>query len=426
MKTNKIGYYRWVICALLFFATTINYIDRQVIGLLKPTLETEFHWSELDYGYIVMSFASMYALGYVIFGSLIDKVGTKIGYSISVFVWSIASMLHALVKSTIGFGFARGLLGLSEAGNFPAAVKAVAEWFPKKERALATGIFNSGTSIGAVVAPLLVPWVLGMYGWREAFWITGSLGFIWLIFWWIFYEIPSKQKRLKKPEFDFINSDHDPIETTVKIKWSQLLTLRQTWVFIVGKVLTDPIWWFFLFWLPSYFADTFDLDLTKPSLQLAVVYAATTFGSIGGGYLSSYFIKKGWPVLKARKRTLLIVAITVTPIFFARFATNIWVAVAIISIATAAHQAWSANIFTIVSDIVPKKAVSSVVGIGGFSGSIASTLFPLLVGSLLAYYKSLDNITAGYNILFIICGCAYFLAWLIIQLLTKNMKPIVI
>jgi ACS family hexuronate transporter-like MFS transporter len=424
MITNKIGNYRWVICALLFFATTINYIDRQVIGLLKPTLETEFHWSELDYGYIVMSFASMYALGYVIFGSFIDKVGTKIGYSISVFVWSIASMLHALVKSTIGFGIARGLLGLSEAGNFPAAVKAVAEWFPKKERALATGIFNSGTSIGAVVAPLLVPWVLGMYGWREAFWITGSLGFIWLIFWWIFYEIPSKQKRLKKPEFDFIHSDHDPIETTVKIKWSQLLTLRQTWVFIVGKVLTDPIWWFFLFWLPSYFADTFNLDLTKPSLQLAVVYAATTFGSIGGGYLSSYFIKKGWPVLKARKTTLLIVAITVTPIFFARFATNIWVAVAIISIATAAHQAWSANIFTIVSDIVPKKAISSVVGIGGFSGSIASTLFPLLVGSLLAYYKSLGSITAGYNILFIICGCAYFMAWLIIQLLTKNMKPI--
>jgi ACS family hexuronate transporter-like MFS transporter len=277
MITNKIGNYRWVICALLFFATTINYIDRQVIGLLKPTLETEFRWSELDYGYIVMSFASMYALGYVIFGSFIDKVGTKIGYSISVFVWSIASMLHALVKSTIGFGIARGLLGLSEAGNFPAAVKAVAEWFPKKERALATGIFNSGTSIGAVVAPLLVPWVLGMYGWREAFWITGSLGFIWLIFWWIFYEIPSKQKRLKKPEFDFIHSDHDPIETTVKIKWSQLLTLRQTWVFIVGKVLTDPIWWFFLFWLPSYFADTFNLDLTKPSLQLAVVLAGVIY-----------------------------------------------------------------------------------------------------------------------------------------------------
>ncbi len=425
MEKIKTGNYRWIICSLLFFATTINYIDRQVIGLLKPTLEREFHWTEIDYGYIVMAFAAMYALGYVLFGSFIDKVGTKIGYSISVSVWSIAAIGHAFAKSTLGFGIARGALGLAEAGNFPAGVKAVAEWFPKKERALATGIFNSGTSIGAVVAPILVPWILGLYGWKEAFWITGALGFVWLIFWWIFYEVPTKQKRLKQPELEFILSDDDVIEeTSVKLKWSQLLGLRQTWVFIVGKVLTDPIWWFFLFWLPSYFADTFALDLTKPSMHLAVVYAATTLGSIGGGYLSSYFIKIGWPVLKARKTTLLIVAIAVTPIFFAQFATDIWVAVGIISIATAAHQAWSANIFTIVSDMFPKKAVSSVVGIGGMSGSIASTLFPMIVGSLLAYYKGLGNIGAGYNILFIISGCAYFLAWAIIQLLTRRMKPI--
>ncbi len=424
MEIKKNGNYRWVICSLLFFATTINYIDRQVIGLLKPTLENEFQWTELDYGYIVMAFASMYSLGYVIFGNLIDKVGTKIGYSISVFVWSVAALLHAAVKSTVGFGMARGLLGLAESGNFPAAVKAVAEWFPKRERALATGIFNSGTSIGAVVAPLLVPWVLGRYGWREAFWVTGLLGFIWLIFWWIFYQIPSKQKRLKEAELNFINSDVDIPETTAKIKWRHLLGLRQTWVFIVGKVLTDPIWWFFLFWLPSYFSDTFNLDLTKPSLQLAVVYGANTVGSIGGGYLSSYLIRRGLPALKARKITLLIMALIVTPIFFARFAGNIWTAVAIISIATAAHQAWSANIFTIVSDIVPKKAVSSVVGIGGMAGSIASTLFPLLVGFLLTYYKKIGNITGGYNILFIICGCAYILAWVIIQLLTRKMKPI--
>lgn len=424
MEIKKNGNYRWVICSLLFFATTINYIDRQVIGLLKPTLENEFQWTELDYGYIVMAFASMYSLGYVIFGNFIDKVGTKIGYSISVFVWSVAALLHAAVKSTVGFGMARGLLGLAESGNFPAAVKAVAEWFPKRERALATGIFNSGTSIGAVVAPLLVPWVLGRYGWREAFWVTGLLGFIWLIFWWIFYQIPSKQKRLKEAELNFINSDVDIPETTAKIKWRHLLGLRQTWVFIVGKVLTDPIWWFFLFWLPSYFSDTFNLDLTKPSLQLAVVYGANTVGSIGGGYLSSYLIRRGWPALKARKMTLFIMALIVTPIFFARFAGNIWTAVAIISIATAAHQAWSANIFTIVSDIVPKKAVSSVVGIGGMAGSIASTLFPLLVGFLLTYYKKVGNITGGYNILFIICGCAYILAWVIIQLLTRKMKPI--
>jgi ACS family hexuronate transporter-like MFS transporter len=425
METDKIGNYRWVVCGLLFFATTINYIDRQVIGLLKPILEVEFNWTEVDYGYIVMAFAAMYALGYVIFGSLIDKVGSKIGYGISVFVWSIAAMLHAVVRSTLGFGASRALLGLAESGNFPAGVKATAEWFPKKERALATGIFNSGTSIGAVVAPLMVPWILGLYGWKEAFWITGALGFIWLIFWWIFYEIPTKQKRLKQPEFDYIHSDEPEISTSKeKLKWSQLLGLKQTWVFIVGKVLTDPIWWFFLFWLPSYFADTFDLDLKKPSLQLAVVYAATTIGSIGGGYLSSYLIKRGWPVLKARKTTLLIAAIAVTPIFLARFATDIWVAVGIISIATAAHQAWSANIFTIVSDIVPKKAVSSVVGIGGMSGSLASTLFPILVGYLLAYYKGIGNIKAGYGMLFIFCGFAYLLAWFIIQMLTKNMKPI--
>jgi len=426
MEKLKIGNYRWVVCALLFFATTINYVDRQVIGLLKPTLSGQFQWTEVDYGYIVMTFAAMYALGYVIFGSFIDKVGSKIGYSISVFMWSIAALLHAVVKTTLGFGIVRGLLGLAEAGNFPAGVKAVAEWFPKKERALATGIFNSGTSIGAVVAPILVPWILGAYGWQEAFVVTGAIGFIWLIFWLIFYEIPSKQKRLQQPEFDYIESDNElkANVTNEKLKWKDLLGLRQTWVFIVGKVLTDPVWWFFLFWLPAYFADTFKLDLTKPSLQLAVVYAATTIGSIGGGYLSSHLIKKGWPVLKARKATLLIAAIAVTPIFFAKFATDIWVAVGIISLVTAAHQAWSANMFTIVSDIVPKNAVSSVVGIGGMSGSIASTLFPLLVGTLLAYYKGLGNITAGYNILFIVCGCAYSLALLIIHLLTRRMKPI--
>ena len=422
----KTGNYRWVICALLFFATTINYIDRQVIGLLKPTLEKEFNWTEVDYGNIVMIFAGCYALGYVIFGNFIDKIGTKLGYGISVIVWSIAAMLHAIVKSTLGFGAVRGLLGLAEAGNFPAAVKAVAEWFPVKERALATGIFNSGTSIGAVVAPILVPWLLGAYGWQEAFLITGVVGFIWLVFWWLLYEIPSRHKKVSPQEFAYIHSDNEPVaaEGAAKVKWSRLLGIKQTWVFIIGKLLTDPIWWFFLFWLPSYFATTFNLDLKKPSIHLAVVYSATTIGSIGGGYLSSYLIKRGWPVLKARKTTLLIVAFAVLPIMLAQKAPNIWVAVGIISLAAAAHQAWSANIFTIVSDIIPKRAVSSVVGIGGMAGSVGSTLFPLLVGSLLEYYKNAGNIGAGYNILFIICGCAYFLAWLIIQLLTARMKPV--
>jgi len=423
---SKITNYRWVICALLFFATTINYIDRQVIGLLKPTLEREFNWTEVDYGNIVMIFAGCYALGYVIFGNFIDKIGTKMGYGISVVVWSIAAMLHAAVRSTLGFGVVRGLLGLAEAGNFPAAVKAVAEWFPKKERALATGIFNSGTSIGAVAAPLLVPWLLSAYGWQEAFIITGAIGFIWLIFWWFLYEIPSRHKKISPQEYAHIHSDNEPaeVEGAAKVKWSRLLGIKQTWVFIIGKILTDPIWWFFLFWLPSYFATTFNLDLKKPSIHLAIVYSATTLGSIGGGYLSSYLIKKGWPVLKARKTTLLIVAFAVLPIMLAQQAPNIWVAVGIISLAAAAHQAWSANIFTIVSDIIPKRAVSSVVGIGGMAGSIGSTLFPLLVGSLLEYYKTAGNIGAGYNILFIICGCAYFVAWFIIQLLTARMKPV--
>lgn len=426
MDKTKTGNYRWVICALLFFATTINYVDRQILGYLKPTLEVEFNWTETDYANIVMIFAACYAFGYVIFGNFIDRIGSKLGYSVSIIIWSVAAVAHAFVKSTFGFGAARAVLGLGEAGNFPAAVKAVAEWFPKKERALATGIFNSGTSIGAVVAPILVPWLLGTYGWEQAFVITGALGFIWLIFWWLFYEIPSKQKRLSAEEYAFIHSDNEVIEdeNAKPIKWATLLKIKQTWVFIIGKFLTDPIWWFFLFWLPSYFSTTFALDLKKPSIHLVVVYTATTFGSIGGGYLSSYLIRKGWTPFKARKTSLLIAAIVVMPIILAKYATDIWGAVAIISVAAAAHQAWSSNIFTVVSDLFPKRAVSSVVGMGGFVGSMGSTLFPLVVGSLLDYYKAAGNIGAGYNILFIICGCTYLVAWLCIHLLTKNLRPV--
>lgn len=426
MDKTKTGNYRWVICALLFFATTINYVDRQILGYLKPTLEVEFNWTETDYANIVMVFAACYAFGYVIFGNFIDRIGSKLGYSVSIIIWSVAAVAHAFVKSTFGFGAARAVLGLGEAGNFPAAVKAVAEWFPKKERALATGIFNSGTSIGAVVAPILVPWLLGAYGWQQAFVITGALGFVWLIFWWFFYEIPSKQKRLSAEEYAFIHSDNEVVEdeTAKPIKWAALLKIKQTWVFIIGKFLTDPIWWFFLFWLPSYFSTTFALDLKKPSIHLVVIYTATTFGSIGGGYLSSYLIRKGWTPFKARKTSLLIAAIVVMPIVLAKYATDIWTAVAIISVAAAAHQAWSSNIFTVVSDLFPKRAVSSVVGIGGFVGSMGSTLFPLVVGSLLDYYKAAGNIGAGYNILFIICGCTYLIAWLCIHLLTKNLRPV--
>lgn len=425
MREAKVGNYRWVVVSLLFFATTINYLDRQVIGLLKPTLETEFKWTEADYGYIVMAFATAYAAGLLLFGGVIDKIGTKLGYTISLIVWSVAAMLHAIVKSTFGFGVVRAALGIGESGNFPAAIKVVAEWFPKKERAFATGIFNSGANIGAVVAPVMVPWLLGAYNWQTAFLVTGAIGFVWLIFWWLFYEIPSKHKKISPGEFEYIHSDADAmLATESKIKWIQLFGIRQTWTFVIGKFLTDPIWWFFLFWLPSYFSSTFNLDLKKPSLPLIIVYTATSIGSIGGGYLSSYFIKKGWPVFKARKVAMLIFALCVVPIISAKYATNVWQAVALISLAAAAHQAWSANIFTTASDMFPKRALSSVIGIGGMAGSVGGILFPFLVGHILDYYKLGGHLTTGYNIIFLICGSAYLLAWFIMHLLSPKMKPV--
>ncbi|MEJ7767445.1 MAG: MFS transporter [Chitinophagaceae bacterium] len=426
IDTEKKTNFRWVIVALLFFATSINYIDRQVIGLLKPTLTKEFGWDNTTFGYINGIFQLFYAVGLLGFGAIIDKLGTKIGYTISIIVWSIAAMGHALAKSTFGFTVARAGLGLGEAGNFPAAIKAVAEWFPKRERALATGIFNSGSNIGAVIAPIMVPWILGAYGWQEAFLITGALGFIWLIFWWLLYEIPSRKKGLNKREFDYIHSDaEDVAKTTSKpISWGKLLSIRQTWTFVVGKFMTDPIWWFFLFWLPGYFSDTFNLDLTKPGWPLVIVYTACTFGSIGGGYFSSALVKRGWPIYKARKLAMLVFAVLVLPIVTARYLDNIWALVALISLATAAHQAWSANIFTTASDMFPKRAVSSVVGLGGMAGSIGGILFQPLVGMILDYFDKTGDKTVGYNIIFVICGVAYLLAWVMMHFLSPKMKVV--
>jgi ACS family hexuronate transporter-like MFS transporter len=417
--------YRWVIVALLFFATSINYIDRQVIGLLKPVLEKQFNWDDRTFGYINSIFQLFYAGGLLVFGYVIDKIGTKLGYAISVLIWSLAAMAHALSGSTVGFAAARAVLGIGESGNFPAAIKSVAEWFPKKERSFATGLFNSGTNIGAVIAPIMVPWILGIWGWRQAFLITGSLGFIWLIAWYIFYDIPSKQKRLSSKEYEYIHSDD--LQTNGKfdpspVPWKKLFIFRQTWAFLVGKFLTDPIWWFFLLWLPDYFSGTFQLDLRKPGWPLVIVYTSTSLGSIGGGYLSSYLIKKGWSVPKARKTAMLIFAFAVLPVVTARYATNMWTAVALISLAASAHQAWSATIFTTASDIFPKKAVSSVVGIGGMAGSVGGIIFPIIVGNILNYFKLLGNKTAGYNIIFTICGCAYLVAWLIMHFLMPDMK----
>lgn len=426
MIRTKTGNYRWFIVVLLFFATSINYLDRQIIGLLKPVLEKEFNWTETDFANIVIAFTAAYAIGLLVSGRLIDKIGTKLGYTIMVIIWSVAGMLHALARSAFGFGVARVGLGLGEAGNFPAAVKAVAEWFPKKERALATGFFNAGTSIGVVLALLIVPFILNSYGWQGVFWITGALGFVWLIFWLIYYEIPSKQKRLSPEEYQYITigQDKEDNERGISIKWQKLFSLPQTWAFITGKGLIDPIYWFFLFWLPSYFSSTFSLDLKKPSLELMIIYAATTVGSIGGGYLSSYLIRKGWPVLKARKSSLLMFALLEVSIILAQFASSAWVAVGLISLAVAVHQAWATNVFTIASDLFPTEAVSSVVGIGGMAGAVGGIFFPILVGSLLDSYKAGGNITAGYNLLFTICGFTYLIAWTIIHLLTRRSEKV--
>ena len=424
--SQTIGKYRWTIVALLFFATTVNYIDRQVIGLLKPTLETAFSWTETDYANIVMAFSATYAIGWLIFGRVIDSIGVRMGYTIAIVVWSIAAMLHAMAGSTMGFIAMRALLGLGEGGNFPAAIKAVAEWFPKRERALATGFFNAGTSLGPVLTPLLVPWLLGVYGWQAAFVVSGAIGFVCLFFWLRFYTSPGLQKRLTKEEYEYIHSDapEQVMGNEKPVGWWRLLGVQQTWAFIFGKMLTDPVWWFFLFWLPSYFASTFQIDLKKPSLELVIVYTVTALGGIGGGWLSGYFIKKGWPIFRARKTAMLLFALCVTPVILAKYAMNVWQAVGLISLAMAAHQAWSANIFTTASDMFPKRAVSTVVGIGGMAGSVGGILFPFVVGRLLDFYKAAGNITAGYNLLFVVCGCAYLLAWGVMHLFAPRMEQV--
>ncbi|MBS1933836.1 MAG: MFS transporter [Bacteroidetes bacterium] len=419
---QAIGKYRWVVVALLFFATTINYLDRQVIGLLKDSLSKEFNWSEKDYSNIVIAFTASYAVGLFFFGWIIDWIGTKSGYIVSIIIWSIAAMAHALAKSTFGFGVARTALGLGEAGNFPTAIKAVAEWFPKKERALATGIFNSGTNIAAVLGPPVVTWLLYSYGWKSTFIWTGIIGFIWLIFWFWLYEIPSKQKRLGKEEFDYIHSDDE--NAVEKVGWQKILGVKQTWAFVLGKFLTDPIWWFYLFWIPSYFNTTYSLDLKKSAVHVSTVYVVASLGSIFGGYLSGFFIRKGWAVYRARKVVMLCYAFCVVPIIFVRFTNDIWVAVALISLAAAAHQAWSANIFTTASDMFPKRAVSSVVGLGGMAGSFGGVVVPLFSGIILDHFKALGTLNTGYNIIFSICGCAYLLAWFIMHLLAPKMQRV--
>ncbi|MDP3469036.1 MAG: MFS transporter [Daejeonella sp.] len=424
MSGRKIKNYRWLILTLLVSATTINYLDRQILGLLKPTLEIEFTWTETDFAFLVMAFTGAYAVGLISWGWFIDRIGTKPGYIISVAAWSIMGMLHAAARSVTGFGLARIGLGLTEAGNVPAGMKTIAEWFPRKERALATGLFNAGTSFGIIIALIIVPLILSNFGWHEVFLITGSIGFLWLIVWIWVYNVPSKHKRLTEEEYNYIHDgqklDAAAEEEVVKIKWFKLFTYRQTWAFITGKILLDPIYWFFMFWLPSYFASTFKLNMANLSPELMIIYTMTVLGSVGGGYFSSWLIKRGWPTLKARKTALLIFAIMELTVLSAQYATNAWMVVGILSFTLAIHQAWSTNIFTLVVDLFPKQAVSSVTGIGAMSGAVGGMLFPLFVGYILDSYKSAGNLIGGYNLLFIICGLTYLFAWTIIHLLTRK------
>jgi ACS family hexuronate transporter-like MFS transporter len=429
-ETTKIGTYRWTICALIFFATTVNYLDRQVIGILKPLLESDLNIGEKAYSHIIMAFQLCYAFGMVIAGRLIDKFGTKIGYGAVVFFWSVAAMGHALAKGVLSFGFWRGLLGVTESGNFPAAIKTTAEWFPKKERALATGIFNSGTNVGAIVAPIAVPAIVLAWGWQAAFILTGAIGFLWIIFWLIFYEIPEKQRRLKAVELAYINSDIDEQQESVeKIPWAKLLKYRQTWLFFIGKGLTDPIWWFYLFWIPGWLSEVrgTGLSIKDFGFPLAFIYTATTVGSIGGGWISSYMITRGMTPYNARKYTMLIFAVLVVPILFASSSTiSTWGAVGLIALAASSHQAWSANIFTTVSDAFPKRAVSSVTGIGGFAGAIGGAFISYIAGGVLDFYKKAGHIETGYVIMFAIAASAYLVAWVIMYTFAPKNKKVVI
>lgn len=450
---KNIGKYRWTICALLFFATTINYLDRQVLSLLHPMLEEEFGWSKSDYANITAAFQFSYAIAMLFAGRFIDKLGTKKGFAWAIVIWSIAAILHAyavkigeisttilgvlgitgLSISVVGFMVSRVLLGFGESGNFPAAIKTTAEYFPKKERALATGIFNSGSNVGAILAPLTVPWMAVKWGWQSAFWVVGAVGFLWLIFWFIFYEKPSKQKRLSASELEYINSDtviqtEDESGNEIKptIAWHKLLGFKQTWAFVIGKFMTDGVWWFFLFWLPSFLKDQYAMTGTQIMLPLAVLYSMTMFGSIGGGWFPMYFINKGYNAYDGRMKAMLIIALFPLVVLLAQPFGEIsfWVPVILIGIGASAHQAWSANIFTTVSDMFPKTTVASVTGIGGMAGGIGGVVMSKLGGYLFDKYDSLGNIETGYTIMFSICALSYIIAWSIMKSLVPKMKVV--
>ena len=430
----RAGHVRWIVCALLFLAATINYIDRQVIGILKPTLQTEFAWSEIDYSNIVFAFQLAYAIGFILAGRLIDKVGTKAGFTIALVVWSLAAILHAEAPalgtvvapalgwlglgastSVAGFMFVRFLLGVGESGNFPAAIKTVAEWFPKRERALATGIFNSGTNVGALLTPMAVPWITYTYGWYWAFVITGLIGFLWLVLWLAVYRRPEDHPRVSDAELALIRSD--PPDPVTHVHWRKLMGYRQTWAFMLGKFLTDPIWWLYLFWIPDFLSRTYGLDLRTVGPPLVAIYLIADVGSIGGGWLSSWFLKRGWTPNRARKTAMLAMAVSVLPVIVVAGVQHLWVAVAIVGLAASAHQGWSANLFTLTSDMFPRQAVGSVVGLGGMAGAIGGMLVAKVTGYIL-------DATGSYMLIFTVAGCGYLVALSVIHLLVPRLEPV--
>ncbi len=414
--TARTGRYRWVIVAMLFAATAINYIDRQMIGVLKPTLQGEFGWSEKDFAGIIFWFQLAYAIGYLAFGKVVDTIGARLGYTVAIVVWTISHMAHGLASGITSFALARFGLGIGESGNFPAGIKAVTEWFPQRERAYAIGLFNAGANVGAIITPLLVPFLVLAFDWRAAFYITGIFGIIWLAAWLMIYRHPAEHPRVSAGELAYIQQDPaDPVEP---MSWGRVATIRETWAYALGKFFIDPIWWFFLFWLPGYLFERYDLDLKTFGLPLAAIYLISDFGSIAGGWMSSKLIAAGKTPNYARKLTMFVCAVCVLPIFFAQGISSVWGAVAVIGLATAAHQAFSANLYTLPSDIFPRGAVGSVIGIGGTVGAIGGMGMALFTGYIL------DATNNNYSILFAIAGSAYFVALAAVHLLSPRLARV--
>jgi len=431
---SRVGRYRWVICGLLFFAATINYVDRQIVGILKPTLQKEFGWSEIDYADIVFAFQLAYAIAFLFAGRMMDWLGTKTGYAVAIVIWSFAAMAHAEAPligeaaapvlaamglvysaSVAGFIVARLALGFGEAGNFPAAIKVVAEWFPKSERAFATGLFNSGTNIGAVLTPLIVPVIAVNWGWYWSFIITGGIGLLWLLLWIPLYGAPETHPRVGAAELAHIQSD--PPDPPAKIPWTRLLRYRQTWAFALGKFLTDPVWWLYLFWIPDFLNRNHQIDLKSVGLPLIAIYLVADVGSIGGGWLSSFLLQRGWSANAGRKTAMLACAVAVVPMIFTAGASDLWLAVGLVSLAAAAHQGWSANLFTLTTDMFPRHAIGSVVGLGGFAGAVGGMLIAKVTGYVL-------EASGSYVPIFFIAAFAYLFALLVIHLLVPKLEPV--